>query len=467
MGNSNFVKINIIDINEDIKYISLCATNELYLALVNDYVVSIYDLANKFKKIMEKNCKSIIKYLEFHPKFNDIFITSLLDKEIKIWKIKQDKPLCIFKGHNNKIRFSKFNPKYQELVASTSLDKTLKIWNIHSVLINKNIILNNYISSMKWSLSGNLLGFEENRNLIIYKRKDLDWIKIYFKNMSNFIIFEILSDKYFFLINKESIEERDFKNNIIIKINLNEHFLKYCINKDEIYFFNSTKISILNLNKLKEYSKIDIEYEFKGCLDIQKFVRKIDYEDKTISEIIAINKENGIIYLFEISIEKKNNSITNYFNKEKYKENNTIEIKNKENNEKKEEKEFIEKIIPIIFDNKEKFHYSHNIYESFCKMPNYFENDFIKTEINKLGNLFMRKKEVENTLKRLKIDNNPIVQYKNYLILLIKDNTNINLLKQYLKFLKEKEKQLNSFKIETYNDGINHYQCLFKKKENF
>ena len=126
-----------------------------------------------------------IKYLEFHPKYKDIFITALLEKEIKILKIMQDKPLCIFKGHNDNKKFSKFNPKYPELVSSTALDNTVKIWNIHSILINKNII------------SGNLLGFEKESNyLIIYKRDDLK--KFFFK----FLIFkfEILNDNLIFLI---------------------------------------------------------------------------------------------------------------------------------------------------------------------------------------------------------------------------------------------------------------------------
>ena len=473
MGNNNFVETKIVKINEDAKDLSLCAVNEFYFALVkNFFTVSIYDLTNKFKKIMKKDCKSFIKYLEFHPKYKDIFITALLEKEIKIWKIMQDKPLCIFKGHNDNIRFSKFNPKYPELVASTALDNTVKIWNIHSILINKNILLNNCIISMKWSISGNLLGFkEESNNLIIYKREDLEWIKKFFFEVPVFIRFEILNDNSIFLIDKEFIEERDFNNNITKKIELNDSFPNYCLNYNEIYFFNSKKISILNLKNIKDYNIFDIEYKFEGCLNEQKFIRKITYEDKTIFEFIVINKEIEKIYFFEIDIEKKNNSIINYFNKEKFKDNNIIEIKIKEKNEMKEiieENEFIEKIIPIIFDNKAKLHYSHNINENLCKTPKYFENDFIKTELNNLSNLFMRKKEVEKELENMKISkNNPILQYQNYLLLLIKDNTNIKLLRKYLKFLQGNDKKLNSLKIETFNDEINHYQCLFKKNGPF
>ena len=152
-----------------------------------------------------------------------------------------------------------------------------------------------------------------------------------------------------------------------------------------------------------------------------------------------------------------------------------IEIKVKSEDKKKiehfdqiyNEKLFKKNIIPIIFNNAEKLHYSQNENNEENKniKPKYFENEQIKEEIKKLEHLFERKKIVEERLKKEKKYILKEDQFIFYISLLIRDNTNVNLLKKYLIFLYYNENHLNKLKIENFNDEINRYQCCFEPND--
>ena len=448
---------------------NLCIVNEYYFVSVENCFAMIYDLKNNWKKISEINCNSCIQYLEFHPKFNDIFITALKDKEVKIWKINQKNPICIFKGHNNEINISIFNPVDLEIVASASLDKTIKIWNVHGLCLSKNILLSEDPINMKWSLSGNSLGFIMNENFIVYGRKNIkeqEWKQIFFANIAFPFEFIILNEKFFFIINYQFIEKRDFHNNIIGKIEFQDKYSNYCLNEDIIFLFCTNKIYILNIY---DFNQNNIKYSLNGNIGYIKLINKIIFENKVINNFIAINIFSKMNNIIEISIKTENKSIINSIigNNKKIDDSQKDKLSVGKIIMEKEEKEFINKIIPIIFNNKEIFHYSQNIKEKIYKLPKYLENEDIKNEMKNLSSIFKRKKEVEEEISIMEIDKNPIEQYKKFLKLLIKDNTNEKLLKAYLKFIKEKETQLNYFAKESFEDEIIYYECLFAINDPF
>ena len=149
--------------------ISNYAVNELYFAGVKSFTTIIYNMKTE-SFVMEIKGKSV--YIEFHPKILSLVILALEYKDINIFQIPNEKPICIFKGHNDEILFSIFNPNKADYIASTSLDKTIKIWSVHSSLLDKNLSLSSSPIIMKWSLCGNLLGvlLSESNKLTKFKK---------------------------------------------------------------------------------------------------------------------------------------------------------------------------------------------------------------------------------------------------------------------------------------------------------
>ena len=425
--------------------LSLFTTNSSYLLIRNGNCILIYNIES-LKKTTKIKCDSFIYFLEFHPKFEDVFIASLENGEIDIWKINSIKPICIIKAHNKIVICSIFNPEDIYLLVSTSFDKTLKIWNINEISLSKNILLEDTVKIMKWSLSGNYLGVTlKNNKLIIFDKKD--WSTIFSFRILYSYNFEIIN-KNIFLINDEFIESRDFQNKIIEKKIYNNNFSSYCIENNYIFFFGFENIMIFNISKFKYNT-----YKLNNKLYISesKLINITKFNNNLIANVIAYNTNMDMYFKIKIEFENE--------------ENNTIKefIGNEE-----EENTFLTNIIPIIFNNKEKLHYSKNIKdENDIKKPKYFTNQSIESELCKKSDLFKRKNEVSIQLKNNIFHSNLDEEYIFYLKLMIKDNTNITLLKNYLKFLQLNQEKLKKFQIENFDDEIKRYQCCFQPNDKF
>lgn len=86
-------------------------------------------------------------------------------------------------------------------------------------------------------------------------------------------------------------------------------------------------------------------------------------------------------------------------------------------------------------------------------------------EENKKSDLISLRNYVKKKIEKDKSFNSQKEEYLFYLHLLIKDETNINLLKDYLLFLKKNKTHLEKEKIlhEAFNDELNYYSILFEK----
>ena len=86
-------------------------------------------------------------------------------------------------------------------------------------------------------------------------------------------------------------------------------------------------------------------------------------------------------------------------------------------------------------------------------------------EENKKSDLISLRNYVKKEIEKDKSFNSQKEEYLFYLHLLIKDETNINLLKDYLLFLKKNKTHLEKEKIpyKTFNDELNYYSILFEK----
>ena len=98
----------------------------------------------------------------------------------------------------------------------------------------------------------------------------------------------------------------------------------------------------------------------------------------------------------------------------------------------------------------------------------YFDNKNVETELknNYKLNLEEKKINVDKKLTEYNPEDDLEKEYFQLISLLIQDNTNKGLVKNYLNFLKENENNLKNIKnIETYQDELNYYKVMFTPKE--
>ena len=106
--------------------------------------------------------------------------------------------------------------------------------------------------------------------------------------------------------------------------------------------------------------------------------------------------------------------------------------------------------------------------ENDLVLKNYLNDKEIKDEVfsNFNKSLKQKKLEVSNQIKDFHInENNLNVTYKDFIKLLIKDNTNKDLIIKYLKFLKENENKIDNQFIVKFEDEYNYYKIMFEKDE--
>ena len=116
-----------------------------------------------------------------------------------------------------------------------------------------------------------------------------------------------------------------------------------------------------------------------------------------------------------------------------------------------------------------------NIIDENIPQKKYFSIQEIEEEIKNIMevDLFIRKKNLETLIKQNQkiLDSDEYSKEKFLFIikLLINDNTNKEILKIYLQFLKKYEKKLienfGKEKIEEFKDEIIYFKCCFKKEE--
>jgi len=354
------------------------------------------------------------------------------------------------KGHSkyiNKALFCKNDDK--QVVSYSKESNEIKIWNIESLFCIGSIQINKQIKNIIF-FKEHLFYQEENECICIYdpvKLIQISTIKIELEGF--FVIYENNSDLN--NINKYDIIIYD-KNSLMLNSDINKK-LTFQDKKEKIFYDNDFKIiyiffssylEIIKANIMEILFKLENEYKPKFFIDNQinnKFI---------CGNFIYRGCELIKIYSF---VSK------NIYNPEKIK---ALIIS---------KPDFFGKRCSLI-SNIQSLSLNNNIDIETSnidfRLKNYLNDEKIKKELfsNFDKNLKQKRLEVSNKIKNFKIDKNDLENnYLEFIKMLIKDNTNKDLVIKYLNYLKKYGNNIKYKFIEKFIDEYNYYKIIFEDKE--
>ena len=458
MGNSNEYETRIT--NKVIKRLDNCnpimKSNNKYLGTFYDNKIIIYDLdPPNFNLTIENSiiCKEDIKYIDFNPEYPEIIMSALSEGDVKLWNISKkknyDKEICIFKGHSSNVRFALFNPTISTKVISSD-NKNIKLWDINKYSHDFNVVNEEYINKLKWNFFGNKYGFiSGNSKLIINKVEENKNLLTIHENDINDFIFNGYSGIITFHNNRlKRWDMRKF--NFPVKIYENVNIASYLYDNNLNYLYSI------------EYNRINI-YKTN---DLEKKEQELEVSDLTGS--------NKIILLDSCFL--KNNEISNildlnasYSRIIKITKNGFLNQQNDLHQPQKNLNEYLKKIVYKISDYSDLLKYTKNIQkveDGIIITLKYLEIPELSEEFNSIEeqSIFKRKSYVQNKIKdNIKDIKNSKDKCIFYLKLLIRDNSNIKLIKEYLYFLKTNP-QLEAFNLD-YRKELQYYMVSLTKSE--
>ena len=455
-SNSSFLKIK--------RDISEYDVNDNFIAISDELdLIEIYSVKS-FKKLFSYKVNLGISNIKFHPKYYNIFSITLNCSRIHLLHINSKKNLiekkfeylCSKENSLEKTIFSLYDDgKYLATISTIGI----KIWRIDKYNYINNIKTNldkTKLSNFqfRWSDLGNYLIFPKNRRKIeifslssgtIEYNLNSNANDLYLLEKSSLII--IIKDIFIKIWDlKNNNEIFEFKHDASTNIKSNYDYF----NK-QLYLLNYEKLFIYDIDtrqKIFEKENKDIENFF--------LLKNRDDNQNIFSKLIFYNSEkNGfeILSIFSNNIKQKNSFILEEASDDFWKDSvnkiyNDYDYLSYINNQKEDE-------------------------EIFTK--NYFAIDEIKKELEYL----LKNKTLEE--RRVFDDNNMIVSsqddqdknivniyniYLNYIKNIIRDNTNIDLLTNYLNFIRTNKTVLSEKfgdKFETFEKEINQFQVCFSK----
>ena len=360
-----------------------------------------------------------------------------------------------------------FNPRYSHIIALLTKNN-LHIWDNRKFYNSIQQPFEYDLDNLIWETKGNLCGLSSYTEINIFNRKKRNICFNYKMSDFNNYIYEFLDeDRIIIIINSKLIKIISLIGNEEIKKE-SEFFIYDIIKTTDYIIFNSENdLYFCDYNKLDCFDKIN-------SLDIQ--IPTI-LEDSNVIKILS--SISGYFELITISL--KDVSIEEIKNEINIKMGNEENIIHNENEDKDivvsfyDEEDILTEdyfkgcmydqtnIIGLLkYDNDEK------IILPCKKNKKYFEIKIIKESFEKQSkNLINLKNYVKKEILKERDFNNNDEEYLFYAKLLIKDNTNKNLLKKYLKFLMyiEKNKIILKNPHENFEDELNYYLPLFDESE--
>lgn len=387
-----------------------------------------------------------MKHIEMHHIYKNIFLTVSAENTI-IWEIKENKECkqkIKIKSHNESFEEAFFCKNEEKSFVTLSDDNTIKLWNLEKSYYIMKITNDEKINKIEYYK--NYIYYQESKKfIVIYDTNKLcerNRITIDIDNF--FTIYDNKNKTYDFVIyNKTSnslmlYSEQDNK----LTLNNKVDNIFYDNNMKLIYLFFPNSLSIIEIKSMniiytfskKEISKkvffIDNDINNKYIcanflyvffpLKIYSFSSKKLYNPNKIKCMLLSKKE-----FFDNC-----NSIISSLDLLKWENNKEIEEKELFKKNYLSSKEIVDKIISnFSFSLKEK---QINASKGFAE--------------------FIKGKDSNET-------------YIKYINLLILDNTNKNLIIDYLKFLKDNENIITFNFIEKYKKEIENYKVLFTQEE--
>lgn len=454
-SNSSFFEIK--------KDISEYDANDNFIAISDELdQIEIYS-TKSFKKLYFYKVNLGISNIKFHPKYYNIFSVTLNCSRIHLFHInikqnlieKKFEYLCSKENSLERTIFSSYDDgKYLATISTSGI----KIWRTDKYNYINNIKTNIdktrlSIFQYRWSDHGSYLIYPKNKRKIEIFSLSSGAIKYDFNSNANelylleksllMIIIKDIFIKIWDLQNNKEIFK--FKHDASTNIKSN-----YDIFNKQLYLLDYEKLYIYDMDKKQKV----FEKEINDCENFF-LLKNRDDNPNIFSKLIFYNSEKNE---FEIlSILSKNIKQQNSFIIEEASD------------------DFWKDSVNKIYNDYDYLSYINNQNEDdeiFNK--NYFSIDEIKKELEdllKTKTLEERKEFVFNNKIKISQDNkdeNICNIYLNYIKNLIRDNTNIDLLTDYLKFLQTNEKALSDKfgeKFESFEKEINHFQVCFSKEK--
>lgn len=397
--------------------------------------------------------------------------------------VRFNKPRFVFNMQNSTFKSAIFNPSMSHLIACSCNDLTIQIWSIRKPSIQK-IVCSKLPIQMKWEKNGYLLGYIDSINSIkIYMisiKKEI--FNLNFKERIS--TFEFFGEDKILVCNKIQDKIVQYKFDACPKEGSNIINI-FTIKGDYQFFsvYNDNLLIYSNDNKIKlfeDFNNNNLIYEANCSLNSPKIIKSPN--ESILFKILDINNDSNVKLI--ILKDLYNEKVKIASKKEEDGKEKTVS-KNKEDEEEKNYKSDYDSIdnsledinqdyfgdCPDEFmDIKECLNFKYNDYDKvYQKEKKYLEIDEIKSNLerDKKENLIQRRKNVVNELQK-KIKFKSIKEeYIFYINLLIKDETNKDLLLKYLKFMQKNEKKLEKENLlhEKFYDELNYYSVFFDKTE--
>ena len=437
------------------------ASNNKYIIYSDMDEIYIYSIKQN-EEILKIKTNSNIIFINTHPLYENIFLT--IDNYLIIWEISLDEKICYEKTKiKNKFNYAIFSPT-DEFIFITLFLNQIKIWQLdkpfclHTINTSFNENHKNRrrnIIFIDFSSDGEFLVFFNNNNSIInlfnIKEKRLtDKIEI----KCNYAIMNKINKNQYYLIiiNNEYIIKKSIpviSDDIILETQTN-NFCNYYYNSqyELLYIFNS----IYNFFKIIDIKRLCIIFETQlFCQSIMMINAK--QNNKSIFQKFFCyynNINNATPFLFilksgNIYKDEKTNVLRDSFEISKW-----------------------DRIIKIISDISI-LHFSNNFMEpNEIKKKNYLQISEINEEVienYKSYNLKEKRIISKSGIEKFQDSESIDIDYLNILKLMIKNNTNIQILQKYLKFLQNNEKNIKEINKEYFKDEINFYKIAFSQNE--
>jgi len=425
--------------------LNACEYNDEYFVELTDKSI-IFNIFSK-NKVLKEECVGTKRYIP-HPNSNKIFLLIINDL-INIYIISDNydkiRKISSLKNYSSNITFASFNPYEENILISNSKDKDnnniLSIWDLYNGLIKQKYKLNiGDLSDIQFEK--NLLLFILNQEILVYNYNN--------NSITHKIKFE------------DEVSSFQFINNSNIIITTLQNIIFYSLESSEIIFQEDETNSITSIF-IHDFSLL-VRFLFDSIIIYHLFEKNGKF---TLNLIFTKNqsllKYNNINFK---SFKEQKNFLVLEFIAEKLKKYYKISIEFPLS----EDINKTEKTSPILGQNIKNI-IDFDCLKLFQPNKNYFRNYYnipeIQAELSLIKNvdLYKRKSFVEENVEKLNI-NNLNEKYLQLIKLLIRDNTNGKLLKEYLLFIKENEnylkKEYNEY-YEEYEKELNYYKRFFSK----
>ena len=396
-----------------------------------------------------------------------------------------EKPKFIFRKIINAFYSAVFNPFNSHIIACSNYPSFIQIWSVKNPIIHKIDCLSLPIN-MKWEKSGNLLGFIDNATIIkIYDKKNKK--KIFNLDLKEINLdFDFFGNNTILVYNKDRNKITEYEFSLEPENEVNEKGKRilevkytFCLVFNDYFLINS------NEKKISLYSNFENIFDKDCFLKKPKIIKNAN--KKRIFTLLDRNYEKFKLVFLEDNYngQLKGEKITNKEKKEEIKEELKEEIKEEKKEDKEENsftseynsfddsledlnKDYFEDCPEEFIDIIENINFKYNHYDDkYKKEKKYIDIKEIQISLeeNKKSDLISLRNYVKKEMEKDKYFKSKKEEYLFYLNLLIKDETNITLLKDYLLFLKNNKTLLEKENIphEKFEDELNYYSVFFEK----